>query len=44
MNTEHLKAAVHIRISKGKRQYVAECLDFLVASQHAIIEEAEANL
>jgi predicted RNase H-like HicB family nuclease len=48
MHTEtggnHMKKTIQVRISKGERQFVAECLDLPVVTQAPSLDELAANI
>ena len=39
-----MKRTIHVRITKGERQFVAECLDLPVATQAATLDELVFNI
>lgn len=39
-----LKRTIQVRISRGERQYVAECLDLPVVTEGATLDELTANI
>jgi predicted RNase H-like HicB family nuclease len=48
MHTEgdgnHMKRTIQVRISKGERQFVAECLDLPVVTQASSLDELAVNI
>lgn len=41
---ETMKKIIQVRISKGEKQYVAECLDLPVVTQGKTLDEVTENL
>lgn len=39
-----MKRTIQVRISKGERQFVAECLDLPVVTQASTLDELTANI
>ena len=39
-----MKRTIQVRISRGDRQFVAECLDLPVVTQAATLDELAANI
>lgn len=39
-----MKRTIQVRISKGERQFVAECLDLPVVTQAASLDELTVNI
>jgi len=39
-----MKKTIHVRISRGEKFYVAECLDLPVVTQAATLDELASNL
>jgi predicted RNase H-like HicB family nuclease len=39
-----MKRTIQVRISRGDRQFVAECLDLPVATQAATLDELASNI
>ncbi len=39
-----MKRIIHVRIFRGERQYVAECLDLPVVTQAPTLDELAANI
>jgi predicted RNase H-like HicB family nuclease len=39
-----MKRTIQVRITKGERQYVAECLDLPVVTQAATLNELASNI
>ena len=39
-----MKRTIQVRISKGDRQFVAECLDLPVVTQAATLDELASNI
>lgn len=39
-----MKRIIHVRISKGDRQYIAECLDLPVVTQAYTLDELATNI
>jgi predicted RNase H-like HicB family nuclease len=39
-----MKRTIQVRISRGDRQFVAECLDLPVATQAATLDELVSNI
>lgn len=39
-----MKRTIQVRISKGERQFVAECLDLPVVTQAPTLDELAANI
>lgn len=39
-----MKRTIQVRISKGERQFVAECLDLPVVTQAPTLDELSANI
>ena len=44
MHTRAMKRTIQVRISKGERQFVAECLDLPVVTQAETLDQLTANI
>lgn len=39
-----MKRTIHVRVFRGEKQFVAECLDFPVVTQAATLDQLAANV